>query len=161
MKNHIQHGHVITLVAGGAVTSGSPVFIGGLAAIPVTSGVSGDSISCSTCGVFELPKKAALAIVQGDDLYWDATPGEITKTAADGVPIGKAFKAAAGADTVVHVDINAMRSIAQAANVVAAAVANADATYGQPEADLINELKTQLNAALAALKAAGLMAADA
>jgi hypothetical protein len=37
------------------------------------------------------------------------------------------------------------------------ATANADATYGQPEADLINELKTKLNAALAALRAAGLI----
>lgn len=29
--------------------------------------------------------------------------------------------------------------------------ANADATYGQPEADLINELKTKLNALIAEL----------
>jgi uncharacterized membrane protein len=31
------------------------------------------------------------------------------------------------------------------------ATANADATYGQPEADLINELKTKLNALIAEL----------
>ena len=37
------------------------------------------------------------------------------------------------------------------------ATANADATYGQPEADLINELKTTVNSLLAALRAAGLM----
>lgn len=44
-----------------------------------------------------------------------------------------------------------------AAAVADVATANADATYGQPEADLINELKTKLNATLAALRAAGLM----
>jgi hypothetical protein len=37
------------------------------------------------------------------------------------------------------------------------ATANADATYGTPERDLINELKTQLNALLASLRAAGII----
>jgi len=37
------------------------------------------------------------------------------------------------------------------------ATADADATYGQPEADLINELKAQLNATLAALRSAGII----
>jgi len=45
----------------------------------------------------------------------------------------------------------------KAAAVTNVATADADATYGQTEADLINELKTKLNAALAALRAAGLM----
>lgn len=38
------------------------------------------------------------------------------------------------------------------------ATANADNTYGQPEADLINELKTKLNAALVELRKAGVIA---
>jgi hypothetical protein len=41
------------------------------------------------------------------------------------------------------------------ANVTAAATADTDAVYGQPEADLINELKAKLNSALSALNAAG------
>jgi hypothetical protein len=45
----------------------------------------------------------------------------------------------------------------QAAAVADVATANADATYGQPEADLINELKTKLNALLASLRNAGLL----
>jgi hypothetical protein len=39
-----------------------------------------------------------------------------------------------------------------ATGVADVATANADATYGQPEADLINELKTKLNALLAELR---------
>lgn len=54
-------------------------------------------------------------------------------------------------------DKPALASATKAAAVADVATANADATYGQPEADLINELKTKLNAALAALRAAGLM----
>lgn len=42
--------------------------------------------------------------------------------------------------------------------VASVATANADATYGQPEADLINELKTKLNAALVELRKAGIIA---
>lgn len=37
------------------------------------------------------------------------------------------------------------------------ATADADATYGQPEADLINELKTKLNALLAECRKAGII----
>jgi hypothetical protein len=43
--------------------------------------------------------------------------------------------------------------------VAAVATADADATYGQPEADLINELKTKLNAALVELRKAGIISA--
>lgn len=52
----------------------------------------------------------------------------------------------------------AMRSGAQGDAVANVATANADATYGQPEADLINELKTKLNALLAELRQAGVIA---
>jgi hypothetical protein len=44
-----------------------------------------------------------------------------------------------------------------AAAVADVAGANADGTYDADTAALINELKTQVNAALAALRAAGLM----
>jgi hypothetical protein len=37
------------------------------------------------------------------------------------------------------------------------ATADADATYGAPEATLINELKVQVNALLAALRTAGIV----
>jgi len=42
--------------------------------------------------------------------------------------------------------------------VAAVATANADATYGQPEADLINELKTKVNALLVECRKAGVIA---
>lgn len=37
------------------------------------------------------------------------------------------------------------------------ATADADSTYGQPEADLVNELKTKLNAVLVELRKAGIV----
>lgn len=47
--------------------------------------------------------------------------------------------------------------ISQGEAVANVATANADATYGQPEADLINETKTKLNALLASLRTAGVI----
>ena len=49
-------------------------------------------------------------------------------------------------------------TVLQAATVAAVASADADATYGQPEADLINELKAQFNALRTALRTAGIVA---
>lgn len=51
-------------------------------------------------------------------------------------------------------EIPPMEPAAANANV---ANANADATYGQPEADLINELKTQFNSLQAKLRTAGFL----
>lgn len=51
----------------------------------------------------------------------------------------------------------ARRSDYTEATVADVATANADATYGQPEADLINELKTKLNAVLVELRKAGIV----
>lgn len=45
----------------------------------------------------------------------------------------------------------------QGVAVASVATADADATYGQPEADLINELKTQVNALLASLRTTGVI----
>ncbi|MDG4799044.1 hypothetical protein [Micromonospora sp. WMMD980] len=55
-------------------------------------------------------------------------------------------------------DKGAQRAGKRGAAVASVATANADATYGQPEADLINELKTKVNALLTQLRAAGVIA---
>ena len=55
-------------------------------------------------------------------------------------------------------DAGAARAAKRAATVTAVTTANADATYGQPEADLINELKTDFNTLRTNLQAAGLLA---
>ena len=48
-------------------------------------------------------------------------------------------------------------AVATPAAIAAVATANADATYGQPEADLINELKTQVNLLLVAMRTLGII----
>lgn len=75
----------------------------GIAAGDIADGASGQLF---TEEVWELPKDDALVISQGDQVYWDAVNDEIDKTDTN-VPAGKAFAAAAEADTTVLVKINA------------------------------------------------------
>lgn len=51
-------------------------------------------------------------------------------------------------------------AVATPAVIAAVATADADATYGQPEADLINELKSKYNTLLTGLKALGIIASS-
>lgn len=80
MLNFISSGNVINLVAGGAITAGSPILVGSILAVPVTDAVSGQTFAAYTEGVFSVPK-ASEAIVQGDKLYWDGGNSVVTKTA--------------------------------------------------------------------------------
>ncbi|MDG4792004.1 hypothetical protein O7626_40020 [Micromonospora sp. WMMD1102] len=75
---------------------------------------------------------------------------------AKGQPNGLATLDAAGKLAADQIPGD-LGGISQGAAVANVATANADATYGQPEADLINELKTKVNALLASLRAAGVI----
>lgn len=58
----------------------------------------------------------------------------------------------------LNVTAGEARESIQAVAVASVATANADATYGQPEADLINELKTTANALLVSLRNSNVIA---
>ena len=123
-------------------------------------------------GVHSLAKKAATAFAVGAPMYWDASPGELTDVAADGVFAGYAPYAAESADTSAYVLL--APGARKAANVAFAAGANLTAVPGS-FADvaavrtylltLVSELETRLDALdtglaaeISAVKAAGLQA---
>lgn len=56
-------------------------------------------------GPVEVPKKAATALAYGECVYFDADPGEITPTEADGTRCGFCREAAAAADTTVLIEL--------------------------------------------------------
>lgn len=103
MQNHIKSGSVFEHTLTVAVSAGDVVVSGSAVGIAAVDGAIGDKINVNRCGVWVLTKKAPLVITQGDLLYWDATPGEITKTAADGVFIGHADSDAGSAAVEVNV----------------------------------------------------------
>jgi predicted RecA/RadA family phage recombinase len=145
MKNYIKKGNSINVTAGADISSGDVVQVGafiGVASVDIANGSTGE---VALEGVFELPKKEALAINQGDKVYWDSTPGEVTKTQGDGVFLGHAETSVGGAASTVRVKLEGglLGQAATQANSAAADVA---------------ALVTDFNALLAKLKAAGLMA---
>jgi predicted RecA/RadA family phage recombinase len=105
MKNFVQPGDVLTHVAAAVIASGDVVVLTAGIGIACKDAAIGESVEIAVEGVFSLPKKAALVLAQGAKVYWDATPGEITATALDGVICGYVAKAALAGDAKVDVKL--------------------------------------------------------
>jgi predicted RecA/RadA family phage recombinase len=105
MKNFVQEGDTISLVAPYTVTPGQGALVGalfGVAHSDVANGAAGDF---KTQGVFDLTKEPALAISQGVRVFWDNTNRRVTTTATSNFCIGWAIAAALAADATVRVKL--------------------------------------------------------
>lgn len=106
MKNYIQPGNTLTLTAPAEVTSGDVVIVGSIIGVANGDTASGDPVDLDVVGVFRLPKVSALAISQGDVLYYDSATGLVNKTASGNTKIGVAIEAAANPSADVAVRLN-------------------------------------------------------
>lgn len=160
MKNFIEKGKTINLlVPNGGYVSGEAVLVGDKLVICVTGGAEGETIAAMTCGVFKL-NKAGVAIAQGEKLYYDETNAVVTNVVPGNVFIGYAHAAALIGGATVDVNLaNGVTSVEVVENI--AAEATADGSDAGTTQALANALKVKVNAILAALKAAGVMVADA
>ncbi len=105
---HVQKGDVMPWIndTGSDVAAGDIVAFADMVGLAMGDIADGEAGSLATCEVWELPKEAALAIDQGDQVYWDDSAGEIDKTDTN-VAAGKAFAGAPAADATVLVKLNA------------------------------------------------------
>ena len=104
MKNYIQEGNVLTLIApAGGVVSGKAYLIGLLVVVASFSANGGEEFEGYTVGVFELGKAVADAPAQGDKAYWDDTGKEVTTVALNNTLFGVFTKAQANGDTTGHI----------------------------------------------------------
>lgn len=101
MKNFVQKGCTIEVVAGADYDAGDIVVVGTIAGVAAGKTVSGDVAVVNLEGVYTLPKVASGAIAQGAKCYH--TGGEITGTASSNVFVGYAHSAAADGDTTINV----------------------------------------------------------
>lgn len=101
MKNQIQRGEVITIVAAADIVSGDLVKVGDLIGVAGISALTGHECEVALKGVYEVPK-AAGAISQGVKVYYDAAAKNITTTATSNTLAGYAFVAALNGDTVMQ-----------------------------------------------------------
>lgn len=105
-RKYIQPGEVIDHTAGSNLTSGAVVVMSTLVGVALVDIASGATGSVQIAGVFEINKLSTDVIAQGDLVYWDATPGEITTTSAGNTLAGKAVSAAGNGVLTVKVKLN-------------------------------------------------------
>lgn len=105
MKNWIQPGDIVTVVAPAAVNSGDGLMVGTLFGVAISTAASGDSLEMVTEGVVDLPK-AAVAITQGAKVYWDNAAKNVTTTVGTNTLVGCALVAVAVGDATTRVRLN-------------------------------------------------------
>ena len=98
--NYVQKGDVVTVVSpAGGVSSGDGVMIGSLFGVATHDAAAAASLELAVVGVFTLPADTALAISQGDPVYWDDTNSWVDATTAAQQCVGVAV---ADQDTVAE-----------------------------------------------------------
>lgn len=190
MKNFVQPGDTLTLTAPYAVSSGACALIGsifGVAANDIDNGASG---VFAVSGVFELVKATPQAWSEGDRIYWDDSAKKCTTTKTANTLIGAASEAAASGAATGRVKLNEAVDELGAGGAPGAAIADlggtltgtndgslADVahvatsggnTYSDAAVnaalDAVNgnakELQAKVNAILAALRSAGIIASS-
>jgi predicted RecA/RadA family phage recombinase len=108
MRNYLQDGERMTVVAPANVNSGDVVAVGQIVGVAITSAASAANVAIRCGGVFALRKLngASTSYAQGANLYWDATNANVTISANANTRIGVATIAGANADTVATVRLN-------------------------------------------------------
>ncbi|MFW8636705.1 DUF2190 family protein [Cribrihabitans pelagius] len=95
MKNFIQSGENISLVAPADVLSGAGVLVGSLFGVATADALTGETVTIVRRGVFELPKLSAQAWTVGAKVYWNDTAKECTTVASGNTLVGLAVQVAA------------------------------------------------------------------
>lgn len=103
MKNLVQDGDVLTLVAPADVKSGDFVLIGTIGGVATRDALSGAAMELRVEGVVEIKKDTNLAISAGDRVFWVPASSWVNKTATSQVCVGRAVAAAGTTDVTVKV----------------------------------------------------------
>lgn len=106
MRNFVQRGDTLTLTAPAEIISGDVVIVGSIIGIANGDADNGAPVDLDTLGVFRLPKVEALAIDEGDIVYWDAGAKLVTKTAEGNAKLGVATEDAPTLSADVAVRLN-------------------------------------------------------
>lgn len=106
MKNFVQEGTTLTLLAPYAVASGGGFQVGALFAVASCDAAAGAPVEGVTRGVFVLPKTGAQAWAIGARVYWDDANKRCDSDSTKGGLIGVAVTAAANPSTEGSVRLN-------------------------------------------------------
>ena len=108
-SNFIQQGDTLDIVAAAAVTSGTPIAVGALAGIPLSSAGIGVTVAVRVEGVFSVPKMAGTAFTLGQRVNFRPSNNSFTTAtpvAGDLLGAAIAVAAAASGDTTALVRLS-------------------------------------------------------
>ena len=106
MKNFVQTGDVVTVIAPAVTVSGQALLIGSLFGVACTGAASGAQVEIRTVGVFDLPAASADVIAAGTKVYWDNAGKQVTSTVGSNTLIGCVTEAKAASTPVARVPLN-------------------------------------------------------
>lgn len=95
MRNYIEPGENLAIVAAAALTAGQALLIDALFGVVQETVAIGETVTLVRRGVFTLPKLAAQAWAVGQKVYWDDANSRCTTVASGNVLVGVAVQAAA------------------------------------------------------------------
>jgi predicted RecA/RadA family phage recombinase len=107
MKNSVQRGQMVTILAAAVIASGELVRVGSLIGVAATSAQNGEPVELQTVGVFDLPKTSAQSWGVGDPIYAIAASALLTNVKGTGnYLVGVATETAANPSAVGRVRLN-------------------------------------------------------
>jgi len=113
MKNFIQHGDMITVIATAITLSGDLVRVGSILGVAATDAAIGEEVELKTTGVFDLPKTSTQAWTVGLPVYAIAGTSVLTSVPGTGnYLVGVAAAVAANPSAVGRVRLNGTLGLA-------------------------------------------------
>lgn len=107
MKNFIQHGDMVTIIATAVIASGELVRANSLIGVAAADAAIDDEVELKTTGVFDLPKTSAQAWAVGNPIYMIAASGLLTNVPGIGnYLVGVATAIAANPSATGRVRLN-------------------------------------------------------
>lgn len=107
MKNFVQAGDTISLVAPYAVVSGDGVLVGNLFGVAVADAANAAAVEVVVVGVFDINALSTDTGSVGALMYWDNTNRRTTTTATANELIGVLTKAKASGEATARIRLNA------------------------------------------------------
>jgi predicted RecA/RadA family phage recombinase len=98
MKNFIQTGDTLTVIAPANVLSGQAVLVGALFGVACNDAVQGTPVEIKRTGVYSLAATTADTGVIGAKIYWDNTAKRLTTTATNNTLVGALATAKSGTE---------------------------------------------------------------
>tara|TARA_B100000035_G_scaffold181604_1_gene155031 strand:- start:31945 stop:32268 length:324 start_codon:yes stop_codon:yes gene_type:complete len=83
MKNYVQKGNNLDVLASAAYSSGALVIEGNIVGVAVADIESGKTGSIACRGVFQFEKEAAASLAQGDIAYYDSSTKKLDATSSN------------------------------------------------------------------------------